>query len=140
MSVLLDAINYQINNSVYENPSNEDKYKLVSSCDFVKKTSIIAAIVAPILAFFLPAVFGVVTCIGMGLICYDIFNMADNLGDAAKLSAEGGTSGSSQTNVEMLVDSTLLAKSLYTRIQNQVTEQQNSDDSDPQAIEGDSEV
>jgi hypothetical protein len=132
MAVLLDAIHHQINHSIYENPSNEAKYQLVSSCEWVKRITGIIFIAAPIFAFCLPYVFGVVTCIGLGLFCFDIFNMADNVGDAAKLSAEGGAPSTSRTNVEMLVESTLLAKSLYNRIQRPLLEQQNVDYADQQ--------
>lgn len=112
MTVLLDAVNQQIDESIYGNRSTDAKYKLASKCDTIKHISIIIAIAAPIFAFFLPAVFGVVTCFALGLIGYDLFNMADNLGDAARLSAEGGKPSPSKSNIGMLFESTLLAKYL----------------------------
>jgi|GEM_PF-4262505 len=113
MTTLVNAINSQIQETIYENPSKEAKFKLASQCDSLKKVAIIAVIAAPIFAFFLPYVFGAVSCLMIGLVGYDVFNMVDNLGDAAKLSAEGGRQGDSRSNVEMLVESTILAKALY---------------------------
>lgn len=122
MSVLIDAINSQIEYSVYENQSKEAKYKLASQCEIIKKIAIVAAIVCPVFAFFLPTVFRLVACLAIGLVGYDIFNMADNLGDAAKLSAEGGSPGAG-SNMDMLVESTLVAKPLYKKILSQVDSQ-----------------
>ena len=112
MSVLLDAINQQIDESVYRNHS-EAKYKLASKCDLVKMVSIVVAIIAPIFAFFLPHVFGVVASAALGFIGYDLFNMADNLGDAARLSAEGGRPSPSKSNIAMLFESTILTQYLF---------------------------
>ena len=120
MSVLVEAINHQIEQSIYEEESQEAKFKLASQCNAIKKIAIITVVVAPIFAFFLPSIFGLVACLAIGLAGYDIFNMADNLGDAARMSARMSSEWedfeSSQSNVDMLVDSTLLAKALYGRI------------------------
>jgi hypothetical protein len=75
-----------------------------------------------VFAFFLPIVFSVVACLAIGLVGYDIFNMADNLGDAAKLSAVGGTPAAG-SNMDMLVESTLITKPLYKKILSQVDPQ-----------------
>ncbi len=122
MAVLIDAVNSQIEYSVYENQSKEAKYKLASQCEAIKKIAIVAAIVSPVFAFFLPTAFRLVACLAIGLVGYDIFNMADNLGDAAKLSAEGGTPVDG-SNMEMLVESTLIAKPLYKKIASQADSQ-----------------
>ena len=127
MGVLIDAVNRQIEQSIYENPSKEAKIKLASTCELIKKIAIIVAIATPILAFFKPYIFGFVAAVAIGLIGYDIFNMADNLGDAAKLSAEGGTPGDS-SNFEMLIESTLLTKALYHRVLSGESEVMEPDD------------
>jgi outer membrane biosynthesis protein TonB len=115
MKVIVDAINSQIESSVYETPSKEGKFKLASQCENIKKIAIIAVVVAPVFAFFLPKVFSVAVCLAIGLLGYDIFNMADNLGDAARVSAAGGVPEGG-SNMEMLVESTLLAKPIYRKM------------------------
>jgi len=112
MTFLTEAVNRQIDQSIFANPSNEEKLQLAKRCDFVKKASIIAAIVAPVFAFFLPYVFGFSVCFVMGLIGYDLFNAADNLGDAARLSAEGGSPPAAKQNIEILLEGTLAGRFL----------------------------
>jgi hypothetical protein len=116
MTTFVNAINQQIQETIYENPSNDAKFQLASQCNTLKKVAIIAVIAAPIFAFFLPYAFGAVSCLAIGLVGYDVFNMIDNVGDAAKLSAEGGRPGDSQSNIEMLVESTILARAIYNSI------------------------
>lgn len=113
MTVLIDVINKQINDSIYKNPSTNAKYRLASKCDALKKVSIVVAIAVPIFAFFLPYVFGLASSVVCGLIGYDLFNMANNLAHAARSSAEGGNPSSKRTNLEMLLDSTILTNHLF---------------------------
>jgi hypothetical protein len=106
MSVVVDAISQQMDESIYNNPSNESKFRLASECDNLKRVAMVVAVATPIFAFFLPYVFGVLACITIGIGAYEIFNIADNLGDAAKLSAEGALR-LHQPNIEILLDGTL---------------------------------
>lgn len=112
MTVFLDAINQQIDESIYGDQSVDAQYKLASECDAIKRVSIVVAIAAPVFAFFLPTVFGVLTGCGLGLVAYDVFTMADNLGGVARLSAEGGKPSPAKSNMKMLFESTFLAKYL----------------------------
>lgn len=113
MTVLIDVINQQINESIYKNSSSNAKYRLASKCDAIKKVSIVVAIAVPIFAFFLPYIFGLVSSVACGLIGYDLFNMANNLAHAARSSAEGGNPSSKRTNLDMLLDSTILTIGLF---------------------------
>lgn len=89
MSAILDAVNSQLDQSIYSNRSSEDRFVVISQCEFLKKITMITAIAAPIFAFYFPAIFGVVSCFTLGLIAYDLFNMIDNFGDAVRMSVAG---------------------------------------------------
>jgi hypothetical protein len=129
MAAVIDAINHQIEYSIYKNESKDAKVQLASTCETIKRAAIIViAIAVPFFSACLPNVFRLACCFGIGVVSYDIFNMANNLGNAAKFSAKGVDPGNA-SNVEMLVDSTLLAKALY-NIYAEVKESQ-TDQKDP---------
>lgn len=115
MSILIEALNRQIDQTIHQSDSTEAKMKIAAQCEMIKKVSIIAAIAAPIFAFFLPYVFGVGACLAIGLVGYDCFNIADNLGDAAKLSAQGGQPSPTRSNTDVLFDGTILTNWIVNR-------------------------
>lgn len=119
MAVIIDAINQQMDYSIYENQSVAAKFQLASKCDLLKKIAIVIAIATPVFAFFLPNVYAVISCLTLGVIGYDVFNIADNLGDAAKHSAEGTPPPSVRSNIAILLDGTILAGAIYRRLQHE---------------------
>lgn len=119
MSLLISAVNQQIEQSLFSaEQTPQGKAKIADACGMIKVASAITAFAVPILAFFLPAVFSVVFCIGLGLVCYDLSNMADNIGDAARQSLQGFKPRSNvDAHIHMLIDDTLIAKRIYASIQ-----------------------
>lgn len=117
MSFLIQALDEQLYHSLYApNLRTEDKQRFATLCNRIKVAAAVVAFTAPVFAFFLPIVFTTVVSFATVLITYDLFNIADNLGDAARHSAQGFKPTKGTSHVEIMIESTLLANHIYQRI------------------------
>lgn len=114
MSILVETINHQINESIFSpQQTKEGKYRIASQCDKLKVASAIVVCTAPFFACFFPQIFCTVVCLGLGFVGYDVFNMADNLGDAARQSAQGFRPEHPESNIDMFLESTFLTRWIF---------------------------
>ncbi|MGI0060152.1 MAG: hypothetical protein ACREBJ_10345 [Nitrosotalea sp.] len=113
MGLLVNALNRQIDQTIHANPSPANKLQLGATCGLFKKAAIVTAVATPIFAFFLPVAFSLIVCLTTAILGYEVFNIADNLGDMAKQSADGIRPNLSKTNTEVLLEDTLLTAALY---------------------------
>lgn len=117
MSCLIQAINQQIDHSIYASDQTaENKRRITTNCDRIKVAAAIIAFATPVFAFFFPAAFMTSISLVTALVAYDLFNMADNLGDAARSSAQGIKPDTSVPHVEMMLESTQLINRIYNRM------------------------
>ena len=96
--------------------SFESKQTFASSWEKIKVAAAVIAFAAPVFAFFFPVIFMTAASFTTALIMYDLFNIADNLGDAARHSAQGFRPDGNPSHVEMMLESTLLANCIYQRM------------------------
>ena len=117
MSFLIQAINQQIDHSIYApEQTAENKRSITTNCDRIKIAAAITAFATPVFAFFFPVAFVTTVSLVTALIAYDLFNMADNLGDAARISAQGIKPDGNTSHIEMMLESTQLINRIYNRM------------------------
>lgn len=117
MTVLVQALEQQLNQSLYgAGQSLEDKQRMATNWNRIKGASAVVAFATPFFAFFFPIIFMATISLTTALLAYDLFNIADNLSDAARQSAQGFKPAGNASQVEMVLESTLLANCIYQRI------------------------
>ncbi len=117
MTILIQAIEQQLNQSLYgAAQSTENKQRIATNWNRIKAAAGVIAFATPFFAFFFPIIFMASVSLTTGLIAYDLFNIADNLSDAARQSLQGFKPASNASQVEMMLESTLLANCIYQRI------------------------
>jgi hypothetical protein len=117
MTALVNSIDQQIDRSIYSSrQTSENKHGIAAACENIKIAAAVAVCTAPIFALFFPKAFSLVVCLIAAVISYDIFNMADNLGDAARHSAQGILPAEPRSNTRTLIENTLLAGRIYKRM------------------------
>lgn len=117
MSFLVNALEQQLRHSLYApEQSSENKGKIAVNCERIKTAAAVIAFATPVFAFFFPVIFTTIASFTTALIAYDLFNIADNLGDAARHSAQGFNPATDVSQTEMLLDNTLLLTRIYKRM------------------------
>ena len=117
MTVLVQALEQQLNQSLYgAAQTSENKQKIATNWNRIKGAAAIVAFATPFFAFFFPIIFMAAVSLTTALIAYDLFNVADNLSDAAHQSAQGFKPAGNVSHTEMVLESTLLANCIYQRI------------------------
>ncbi len=117
MSFLVNAVEQQLRYSLYApEQSSENKTRIATNCERIKSVAAVVAFATPAFAFFFPAIFTGIFAFATALVAYDLFNIADNLRDAARHSAQGMKPTIEASQTEMLLDNTLLSTLIYKRM------------------------
>ena len=117
MSFLVTALDQQIYQSIYApDQSPERKRSISNSCERTKTIAAIITFATPVFTLCFPTIFTAIISLAVALIAYDLFNMADNLSDAVRHSAQGTQPDTPASHIEMLLERTLLTTHIYKRI------------------------
>jgi len=116
LSPLVNATNQQIWNSVYDPKQPvENKREISRACDRIKTTAAVVAFAIPVFAFFLPVLTNFLVSAMVAVIAFEVFNIADNISDAARDAAQGHIPPRNASHIRAMLESTQVAKRVFDR-------------------------